>query len=673
MSLASVLVPVIWKEFVRLWGVPDMSVRSGRYCSAAVAGAVSIGVGLLVFAFRFFSDRGFSNDHFVHLARAQQMLLGGWPVRDFVDPGMPLMYVASALGLSLGGHNLLAESLIVYTALGAAAALSVWLAWRVGSPLIAAVTAVGLQVLLYPRAYNYPKLIVYAIALLACWHLLYKPSRVRAIMLGSVVVMAFLFRHDHGIFVGVAAMLTVGLTRLPANERLRMGLVVVGTSAVLIAPWAAYVSSVSGLGDYVRSAIEFSRQEAVQTRLAWPSFRIDRRQPLWNPVPTPPGPIVHVRWTADLTDAEIVSREGALGLERVAHHEGRTWRYHLDADRIDGLLANSAVEDTEGLDRLRPPWWQRTLSSVSRLRGSPGPGALLQENSEAFLFYLFILVPMGMLLGMLRTPTLFAWTDNSRAMLAVVSVLALLVDFGFLRDPLDARLPDASLPSTMLWACMLGWAYRRPGAAGQSRHSWKMAATAVILVLTVVSVTTVGETRDHTNRIGALSPATLTLRSGEIVRGLRDDPNEFFMPSRVSRQLVPVYDYLQECTNSNDRWMYYGFAPEVYFFASRGFAGGQVVFLGEYYSSVIEQERIRDRLMKESVPLVIVPVDEADDFRSLFPIVYDHIATYYHQIGQIVIDTEDDDLIGDRFADVYVDGRLPTTRNYDPLGWPCFT
>ena len=47
---------------------------------------------------RYLGLEGFSNDHFQYLAAAQQMQLGEWPTRDFADPGMPLMYAASASG-----------------------------------------------------------------------------------------------------------------------------------------------------------------------------------------------------------------------------------------------------------------------------------------------------------------------------------------------------------------------------------------------------------------------------------------------------------------------------------------------------------------------------------------------------------------------------------------------
>jgi len=53
-------------------------------------------VFVLVAALRFLALSGFPDDHYVHLAGAQQMLYGEWPSRDFVDLGAPLSYAISA-------------------------------------------------------------------------------------------------------------------------------------------------------------------------------------------------------------------------------------------------------------------------------------------------------------------------------------------------------------------------------------------------------------------------------------------------------------------------------------------------------------------------------------------------------------------------------------------------
>ena len=65
----------------RLRGVSSRAVAIAAFAAAA-----------LTIGWRFLSFVGFSNDHYVISARAFQMLLGEWPIRDFADPGMPLMY-----------------------------------------------------------------------------------------------------------------------------------------------------------------------------------------------------------------------------------------------------------------------------------------------------------------------------------------------------------------------------------------------------------------------------------------------------------------------------------------------------------------------------------------------------------------------------------------------------
>jgi len=63
-------------------------------------------IGLLAFAFRYLTLSPLENDHFVMLARAQQVLFGDWPVRHFEDPGQPLFYLMTSALASVVGHVL---------------------------------------------------------------------------------------------------------------------------------------------------------------------------------------------------------------------------------------------------------------------------------------------------------------------------------------------------------------------------------------------------------------------------------------------------------------------------------------------------------------------------------------------------------------------------------------
>ena len=54
---------------------------------------------LIAAAFRWLTLTEFLNDHFDHVALAQQLRLGAVPLRDFVDEGMPLMYLGLGRGV----------------------------------------------------------------------------------------------------------------------------------------------------------------------------------------------------------------------------------------------------------------------------------------------------------------------------------------------------------------------------------------------------------------------------------------------------------------------------------------------------------------------------------------------------------------------------------------------
>src|SRR6188474_3550709 len=67
---------------------------------------------LIAAAFRWLTLTEFLNDHFDHVALAQQVRLGSLPLRDFVDEGMPLMYMVSAAAWSLTQNPFVSEAVI---------------------------------------------------------------------------------------------------------------------------------------------------------------------------------------------------------------------------------------------------------------------------------------------------------------------------------------------------------------------------------------------------------------------------------------------------------------------------------------------------------------------------------------------------------------------------------
>ena len=90
--------------------------KNGSVSGLAVA---AVGAGVVTALVRLAAFNGFENDHFMHVAWAQQLELGALPGRDFVEPGMPLAIVLSAIA-QLVWPGFLSEAVLGATCLGVA-------------------------------------------------------------------------------------------------------------------------------------------------------------------------------------------------------------------------------------------------------------------------------------------------------------------------------------------------------------------------------------------------------------------------------------------------------------------------------------------------------------------------------------------------------------------------
>ena len=208
----------------------------------------ALGVAALTVVWRVLTFTGFNNDHYIYLAGAQQIVLGEWPIRDFVDPGWPLMYSVSALARVLFGRELWVELLLVSSAFAIGAAFTVATAARLSGSVIVAVLVTLLEVGLNPRSFGYPKILLYAIA---GWMLVAAARRIsysRAVLLGAFTVVAFLFRHDHRL---------VHRRRITGSDRLRVlrdgtrvlvrrAATFAATTIMCLLPWVIFVDTTWG-------------------------------------------------------------------------------------------------------------------------------------------------------------------------------------------------------------------------------------------------------------------------------------------------------------------------------------------------------------------------------------------------------------------------------------------
>ena len=238
---------------------------------------VSGGLGLVCFLYRYLSYDGFTNDHYVNLSRAQQILLGDVPVRDFVDPGLPLMYYASAAFQLAFGRTALSDAVLVFGALTVAAGITCWMAVKLTGSYLVASVATLFQILVLPRSYGYPKILLYALALLAVASYARSPGLPRAALLGGLTAVAFLTRHDHGVFIGVACSVAIVLVefRRGFSKAGRALAVYAVATIVLLIPYLVLIESTVGFVAYVLDGIAFSRAEAARSSLDhFPAFAL---------------------------------------------------------------------------------------------------------------------------------------------------------------------------------------------------------------------------------------------------------------------------------------------------------------------------------------------------------------------------------------------------------------
>lgn len=243
--------------------------RSSDTGHAPAVACAALAAAFFAAAWRFMTFPGFNNDHYAHVARAYQILLGEWPVRDFVDPGMPLMYVVSAAARAVAGPALLTEFRVVAGGFAVGAACTVIAAAKLSRSVAVALVVAAVEVIVNPRSFGYPKILLYALAAVVIVHAARRPTSRAIAALGIVSAMAFLFRHDHGLFIGTAAVATVLMASRGEGSRVTARRVAVLGAWIggLLAPWALFVQFHLGLAEYVASAIMFSRAEAVGTTL----------------------------------------------------------------------------------------------------------------------------------------------------------------------------------------------------------------------------------------------------------------------------------------------------------------------------------------------------------------------------------------------------------------------
>jgi ABC-type thiamin/hydroxymethylpyrimidine transport system permease subunit len=606
-----------------------------------ILGAAALGVAVV--GYRYLSFEEFPNDHFVHLAEAQQILLGALPVRDFVERGIPLMAVLSAVGQMLLGEGLRSELIVIALAYGLAASLTFVVCASLSRSIVVGTLAALVPVVAYPISYSYPKLLATAIGFAAVLGYIRQPSRLRLLLVSASIACAFLLRHDLGAFVGlgVVAVLAVqhGISRTWIVETGRAA----GLALLLVSPYLIWVQVYQGVGDYVRQAVVFSRREAQ--RANWfqaPRFSVDSSRPFLSRMV--PGPVVNVRWQPDASDARIVEGEQRHRLVRLELNSPQSWRYMLtswSAGDLEALVRDPLVADTHGIDRsaftLQVPAPTGLRAWLVHVYG-PGEGLHLSVNAIAALLYALWILPISALVALIVT-----WKQSSievRALVAMVIVVQLAMNLSMLRDPLDVRARDVLVPTALLTAYLggLAWFRRRRQPEKERRLIAQRVLVVIGLLAMVGGAASLGSMWDMLGRTQLADGVAGLRERARTIRRRFSPPDQRTGPRSPVYQ--PVVEYIARCTPPDARLLTLTFAPELFFYSGRGFAGGQVSLSPGYFVTDRDASLLLARVAKEDVPLVILDSQTEREMIDGYPRIGAHVTQHYREVQRFPISAE---------------------------------
>jgi hypothetical protein len=600
------------------------------------------------FAYRYMSFQGFNNDHFLHVARAQQMLLGELPVRDYVESGMPLMEALSAAAQLVGGAGLFSEIVLTCATFALASLFMYVVAVRIGgSPWFAAAAVIVLGIA-YPLSYSYPKVLPYAAAFLAAWYYFAQPTRLRLIVVAATIVVAFLFRHDHGLILGAGVTVALIAHRRDSHLWTEVGWFA-ATCVALVSPYLVWVQLYEGLPSYVQHARAFTQTEISKATWTAPSFFINRDLPLIERTHRHQGPVVHVRWAPDVDNASLAAHEAAHGLRRLDPIGPESWQYELSrwsAEDLRALVTDAAIADTDGIDRRV----YRLTSShvVDEIDTAYHPEVVFNaRNAVAALYYLSWALPVAALL------LLMSDTDIPRAivpMTVLLIVVQLLMNRTMLRDPLATRVRDVVAPMAALLALLCGRFWRDRSARAVA--IWRRTIAVATMLLAITAAALAGDLRAHIEDI----------QSGK----LRAEYAVVKRRTSVATGGGGLIEYLSACSPERARFLPLTFAPELFFYTGHGFAGGHESLVPGYYTSAADTARILDRLSHEDVPFTIMDNETADRFRAGYPRLMQYVDSHFHEVAVFPVGEG-------KWRLILADSQRRSLHVFGDRKLPCFT
>lgn len=647
-----------------------------RILSIVIAAAIA--AAAFVYRFNSLDGRlsGFENDHFPQLVRSMAMLDGERPLRDFTDAELRALwpaptYSTSALAQKMLGRSLRSEALLTIGMLSIGAAALFLVSAQFAESIFPAGVAALLAVALRPALYNYPKIVLYVFAIAAMLAYARRPTTTRLVVLGLTIGIAALFRHDHGVYLGIAA---GALLMMLHGRRVARPLAVLGVTCVtMLLPGAVLAQIDGGLIKYLRECVELSRAEAGRTTNTRFHFSIDTSQPLLRHLERVEiKPRIAVRWAATVTPEARRRAEQELQLsDPLVRTDESNWSYTTSdesAAHLAIVVHDPRVADTDGIDRSRfvlttppraPEGWTGAL-----LRWRVAPGILRYDNATPWLY----VVAWGvMLCGVASVvwPSLHRMTATPGVPLAAmraVCVLGVLMLIALLRTPNASRFADVSVAVAIVGSWLLGTIPRAVSSAARPVRAVVFTALILVLVVSSAAILTLADL-PHQVRVAGLTDSGLARRQWkEAWQRLGALPSSL---EGIDEDVEQASAYLRRCTRPADRIFMGENLPEIFYFADRPFAAGQVRYFSNFYSSAVQQHEAIDWWSRQVVPMALTQTAPRfdEEFSVDYPLLAEYLRTHYRRAASLRVEPG-------AVVDVWVD-RTRTFVSDRDSGLPC--
>lgn len=643
------------------------------------AGAIGLTLAGLAAVYQAVIESAPTNDDFMHLTLANQVLGGDWPLRDFFDLYGPLMYGISAVARLLFGFRLLSEAVIVSLALAIGTALVFRLVRELTASTTAAALSASLIIVAGVRGYSYPKVLVYAVAATMWWSYVRQPTRLKSLALGAWVAAAFYWRVDHGVYVaaGVALVMVTahGLSRLAAIRLAQAAAV----SIVAVMPLVLLAAGTVGAVSYARDGLAIANtQHTTQSAHNWPKWpirrvsdviRLDAREEF--------APEVSVRWAENSSSD---ARDGVLakyGLTLVSNDGPLVQLVQMSdptSKGVQGLINEPIVADTNGIDRGRSevplstwPLWQRLRFSHWWLRFRLFAGLDEHMNAGEAVAALFYLLPLAVIIGALPWLHRYLRGEATGARLVGFGLFGLVTAFGLMRSPYDVRAVDDVVLSAVLFGCCIAALWRAAVAVRGLRRALLTVAAVMFAVLVIKSVAVAGEFGSRAawlagegRSVDHMAGAWREVRD----RLITEPPLAYWKGSRKSAELQ-LAEYAAECVPPSRRLLVLWFAPEIYYHADRLMAGRHLFYDSGFESLGQERRLTFEKVQRYQPPIVFANAGVDSSASGLSRSLADYVQSEYEAVGAV----EDD---GRQFR-VFLRKGEPVVRSYGEHGWPCLS